>query len=331
MIAPELVAGRAPALPSRPSGSGSRSRGATVTCPSTRCVERVELRLDGVAARQHVVHPVDLDAIGAAQARRSPAVSIASSWCSSSDSFFVVSRSASPMPPAAVASRRRVGDRLAQLVVQRRAAPRSRRACRAPGAWMSSGRIFCSARDDPVVLLDARPAAPPATGSRRSARRPGGRCRRSAPSSCARAAGRPRRSSAGSESCRSKPSRSMAMLIELPCAPRASGSGRGWRGSSPRTSAGCRPRSFIISIDLVRARRQIREDPDPPAPLHRVLDALEQLLAVGQIALHLAHVAWPATIMRATSGSAFTHLAAVAGTNAPMSNLSRLLPTSVSK
>ena len=51
------------------------------------------------------------------------------------------------------------------------------------------------------------------------------------------------------------------------------------RGSCPRTSAACRPAGSSISVDLVRCDARSGKMPDPPAPVHHVLDAIEQLLA----------------------------------------------------
>jgi hypothetical protein len=72
--------------------------------------------------------------------------SIASSRCNVSVSFFVVSRSTSPMPPAAVASRRASTIASRSLSCSPRSSSSVTRMSRT-GWRMSSGRIFCSERD----------------------------------------------------------------------------------------------------------------------------------------------------------------------------------------
>ena len=118
------------------------------------------------------------------------------------------------------------------------------------------------------------------------------------------------------ESCRSSPSRSIAMLIELSCAPRASATGRGSRGS-------CRT-NFCADVDQLvhRSRptwcaRAARSGkiPTRPVALHGVLDALDQLLAVDADRAASRRRRWPAPSCARRRARPCTHLAAVGGTN----------------
>ena len=88
--------------------------------------------------------------------------------------------------------------------------------------------------------------------------------------------------------------------------------------------------SFIASTDLVRAAARSGKIPTRPFPsMACSIRSTNFWLSTRSRCISPTSLA--SDIMRATSGSAFTHLAAVGGTNTPMSNLSRLLPTSESK
>ena len=96
--------------------------------------------------REHVVHPVDLRAVGAGQARRRLPLDGQLLRAARSESFCAASRSASPVEPRGAGLAGGVGDLLAQLVVHA-AQLLDRGAHVAHGASMSSGRIFCSERE----------------------------------------------------------------------------------------------------------------------------------------------------------------------------------------
>ena len=150
-------------------------------------------------------------------------------------------------------------------------------------------------------------------------------------SSCARAPARPRRSVGSSGQLRSSPSRSIARSDRAARVSSGLSSGRGSCGCVRRTSAACRPPGSSSRPTSSRARREIGEDADLARALHRVLDAIDQLLAVGE-SRWMSPMSVASAIMRATSGSALTHLTAPsAGRTRAMSNLSRLLPIRLSK
>ena len=242
---------------------------------------------------QQVDHALDLHAIVAAagapsRASRSPAPLQRLGQLLASSA-----RSTSPMPPAAVASRR-------ASAIASRSLSCSPRSSSIVDAHVAHGLadvlgpdLLLGARH-PVVVLDRDQLRFQRLDLDVQLGRLAIDLGEALLHACARAASTPSSVVGSVDSCRSTPSRSIAMR---------SSSLRLLGGQDRVDDRADLARELLPGADqlihhldrLGPLRRQVREDADAAAPVHHVLDAVEQLLALDQIALHVAHVASPAS------------------------------------